>query len=245
MVQIIEQAKRLGRFLMMRAGYRILLSSYMGVDLDADLVQVCGRKARVIFDIGAGEGASALLLRKLFPKAEVYSFEPYRPAYTTAQSLLAYDKHVHLSDYALGDQEAKGTLFCNQGSLQNSLLPNSPQLTPYAPPELFRPVGTAETWIRTVEQVCQERGITSIDLLKIDTQGYELYVLRGAAGLLQRRAVTAILLELLFAPYYDGQAYFEEIYKLMLSYQYRLVGLYHMIRGDDHAILCCVGVFMR
>jgi FkbM family methyltransferase len=245
MVQIVDQAKRFGRFLMLRAGYRILLSSYMGVDLDADLVRVCGKKARVIFDIGAGEGDSALLLRKLFPKAEIYSFEPYQPAYTTAQSRLVHDTRTHLADYALGDREAAGTLFCNQGSQQNSMLPNSPHLTPYAPRELFQPIGTAETQIRTVERVCQERGITSIDLLKIDTQGYELHVLRGAASLLQRRAVTAVLLELLFAPYYDGQAYFEEIYSLMLSYQYRLVGLYHMIRGDDHAILCCVGVFMR
>jgi FkbM family methyltransferase len=60
-------------------------------------------------------------------------------------------------------------------------------------------------------------------LLKIDTQGYELEVLKGASGLLNR--IAAIQLELSLVPLYDGAPEFAEAISYVQSLGYELFGI--------------------
>lgn len=63
----------------------------------------------------------------------------------------------------------------------------------------------------TLDDFCQVHGINHIDLLKIDTEGADLLVLKGAAGLLSRGGIDVIICEILFEPIYKGQAVFEDV----------------------------------
>jgi FkbM family methyltransferase len=52
--------------------------------------------------------------------------------------------------------------------------------------------------VRTIDGYCAERGITIIDILKSDTQGFDLEVIKGAACLLEQRRIQLIYMEITF-----------------------------------------------
>ena len=47
----------------------------------------------------------------------------------------------------------------------------------------------------TIEKYVEEKNIVQIDLLKIDTEGHDLFVLKGANKLIQERKIDFILFE--------------------------------------------------
>jgi FkbM family methyltransferase len=243
-VPVAGWAKQLARSLLPFTGYRLLRTDTIGFDPLADLVRQYGDQLTMIFDVGANTGQSTVTFRKHFPAAEIHCFEPYPPAFDTARTLLGHDRRIYLHNHALGSDEATQTLFCHADSQLNSLLADAANATDYAPAEWFEPRGATTAQVRTLDWFCAERGITAVNLLKIDTQGYELQVLGGAAALLRRRAIQAIFCELLFVPYYKGQAFFEEVYSLLTGYGYRLAGLYHPTRGDTPPLYWCDGLFI-
>ena len=76
---------------------------------------------------------------------------------------------------------------------------------------------------RRLDDVAAEAGIDSLDLLKLDCQGAELRVLRGAPGLLQRTRF--VRTEVMFEPIYHGGALFHEVHALLRSHGFTLVRL--------------------
>jgi hypothetical protein len=87
-------------------------------------------------------------------------------------------------------------------------------------------LSTTTVRVLTLDRFCADHAINKIDLLKIDTQGYELKVLEGAQGLLSRSSIPLIYLEVCFVPYYQDQPLFQQVYEYMYDRHYRLVGLY-------------------
>jgi hypothetical protein len=90
--------------------------------------------------------------------------------------------------------------------------------------------------VTTIDSYLHNRRLTHIDLLKIDTQGFDLEVLRGATEMLRRRAVDTVLVEVLFAPLYKGQANFGEVERFMAEKGYGLLGFYEVARPKS-----CIG----
>jgi hypothetical protein len=81
-------------------------------------------------------------------------------------------------------------------------------------------------------------------LLKLDVQGYEAAVLRGATQTLAR--VDFLLCELSFAELYAGQPLFDEIHALLTGQGFRYAGsLDSMLSPLDGSILQADGLFLR
>jgi hypothetical protein len=74
--------------------------------------------------------------------------------------------------------------------------------------------------------------LTHIDLLKIDTQGFDLEVLRGAAEMLCRRAIDTLLVEVNFISLYKGQGSFGEVERFLAEKGYGLLTLYEVNRPN-------------
>ena len=73
-------------------------------------------------------------------------------------------------------------------------------------------VGQERIAIRRLDEVMRELGLSGRRVyLKIDTQGFEDRVLRGASGIMQD--VHAIELEASFVGLYDGQLLFDELHR--------------------------------
>jgi len=180
--------------------------------------------APVIFDVGANVGQSVERFRQLWPQSSIHAFEPGRTSFSELQRRTAGAERVHLHHAALG--AAIGSLEFgenSQGDMSSFLNP--------AKDAWGTIVNRYEVPVTTVDLYRAERSIPHIDILKIDTQGFDLQVLRGARGSLEQGEIRFVLIELIFADLYLGQARVDEVFRCLLDHHLHLVGIY-----DFHAV---------
>ena len=207
--------------------YRFLKRLPLGQDALADARTIHGEEIRRVFDVGAHIGQSAAEFLDAFPRATVHSFEPAPNSFRELRELSSRDARVTAVNAAVGDREGSATFFVNKLSVTNSLLKAAPGAGQF----LVARDGLdtrEETSVRvlTLDAYCAAQSIDRIDFLKLDTQGYELRVLEGAHGLIEREAVPLIHLEVCFVQLYDQQPLFPEVYQYLYDRDYRLVWLY-------------------
>jgi hypothetical protein len=103
------------------------------------------------------------------------------------------------------------------------------------PPDGATEERTRRVRVSRLDAVLDEEGVRSVDLVKVDTQGYDLRVLRGSAETLAR-CRPAVLVEAIFAPLYRGQASFDELLGFLTEAGYRLSGV-HAVHTDARGLL--------
>jgi hypothetical protein len=104
-------------------------------------------------------------------------------------------------------------------------------------------VATETVPVTTVKAIASEHGVDPArTLLKIDTQGFEDEVLRGAGDLVGRFA--AIQLELSFVELYEGQLLYEDLVAQMAQAGYRIQQIDPGFSNPDGRLLQVDGVFV-
>jgi hypothetical protein len=91
---------------------------------------------------------------------------------------------------------------------------------------------------------CNSSWPEHINLLKIDTQGFELQVLRGAERMLSERRICALMLEVNFSMMYQVQSPFAQILEQLDARGYYLVDFYQKAR-IKHRLSWCNALFCR
>lgn len=120
---------------------------------------------KVIFDVGARDDIDYI---ELWPDSEHHLFEPNPLFYPVLQVKTEGKKNVFVNSFGLGDrEETKGYYEPLQAFLGSGGVSES------ATPHMLLP-------IKTLGQYVTENKITSIDFLKIDTEGHDIKVLLGA-----------------------------------------------------------------
>lgn len=212
-----------------------------GLHLHLDLPTVISRPAPIIFDVGANIGQSIDLFHSVFPDAHIVAFEPSE----RCRALLTERctrRHLTLLPFALGSREEGRELMEYESSVLNSLLPLDTN-----PFNRFRDVHVVRTVpvdVRTVDSMRIELAIPHIDLLKIDTQGFDLDVLQGSNDSLAQGRVSAVLVEMNFLPMYVGQANGKEIVSFLDDHGFNLVDYYEKIR-EGTMLAWCTALFVR
>lgn len=199
---------------------------------------------QIIFDVGANRGQAATELTKNFPGATIYSIEPYGPSFNRLKETVAKYPNVHAHCIGLGTHDGKSLLFTNEATEGNSLLPVKADLPETLIGSWNRPVGTSEVEIRQLDTFCNENGIDRIDVLKLDSQGYELQILEGAAKMLAANRIGCIFTEVTFVDIYEGQTRFEDIYQLLHGHGFRLVDFYEKKRHQEGFLKWCDVLFI-
>jgi FkbM family methyltransferase len=134
-----------------------------------NFVRAIARRGRTFIDVGSHIGFYTMALAPGFRR--VIAFEPSRFQYGWLRrnaSLNAYD-HVLCEHVALGD--IAGTAILNVLSYEGGLNSLSP--------EVAHGKTILDHYVVPVE-VLDDRGLSDVDLLKIDVEGFEIPVLRGA-----------------------------------------------------------------
>ncbi|MBI3529711.1 MAG: FkbM family methyltransferase [Betaproteobacteria bacterium] len=186
------------------------LLQYAGIDL--------------IIDVGANSGQYAMALRAHGYRGRIVSFEPLAGAHAQLQKAARGDAHWQVAQrMALGDAEGEVTIRVAGNSQSSSVLDMLSEHESAAPGSRF--IGSELSPLRRVDQVAGDymQGMQSV-LLKIDTQGYEDRVLRGATGIMNR--ISAIQVELSLVPLYAGQLLFDEMRREIESLGYVLFAIF-------------------
>ncbi len=152
----------------------------------------------LVIDVGANAGQYAAGLRKDGYRGQIISFEPMQDAYTSLQRAAAGDPCWQTQQLGLAETCGRATLNVSANSYSSSLLTISSTCVDAAPDAAF--VRAEEVDVATLDSLDVPG---SPILLKIDVQGYEARVLRGARRLLSR--VALVELELSLVPLYDSQ----------------------------------------
>lgn len=210
-------------------------------------IQACLQRAevKVVFDVGANKGQTILYLHPFFRNAHFYCFEPDPKTFHSLEQTVEGFDRVTALNLALGSADERRVLYANAASEGNSLLPVSSAIPQASAPGWLQRRGEEEVAVYSLDTFCREHKIESIDLLKLDTQGYEVQILKGAAELLREKAIKLIFTEVLFSEYYEKQAYFEDVYHILKCEGYKLVDLYQKFWGSDKALTACDALFIR
>lgn len=148
-------------------------------------------KHPVVFDVGANVGNYTKALSDSFPNANIYSFEPQPLNFSKLKQLSS--KKIKIFELALGAKEGKFFLFdrkdCPDGSEHASLYREVISDIHYQAVKRY-PVK-----VTTLDNIVKKEKLNKIDFLKIDTEGNELEVLKGAKELLKSNKITCIHFE--------------------------------------------------
>ena len=149
---------------------------------------------QVVLDVGANSGDYSRFVAQVAPTARILAFEPHPRTFATLSARVPREA-VEPLNIALGDREGRLQLHdfaASDGSTQASLSLESVRL--YGEGTVSHDVTCT-----TLDAFMAERGIERIAYLKIDTEGHDLAVLRGAARALRERRLDAIQFEFISA----------------------------------------------
>ena len=177
--------------------------------------QMQAHRIDAVIDVGANDGGYGRFLRAGGFRGAILSFEPLSAAHAALTRAAATDPGWHVAPrMALGEAEGAADIHVAGNSTSSSLLPMKALHVDAAPQSRY--VGIEHVVVRPLDGVRHDAIDTASNvLLKIDTQGYEMPVLRGAAALLKR--VSGVQLELSLAPLYEGQALYREIIDVLAA----------------------------
>lgn len=174
-------------------------------------------KEGIIFDIGANVGQTAVELARSLPNAKIFSFEPFKSTFQELQRNTLHLSKVKCYPIAMGANPETMKVYPRHNSLFNSLKkdPSSPDQH-----------GDGETiTVETISRFCRDNKVDFIDLLKIDTEGFELEVLKGAAPMLEEGKVKFVYAEVCFSSLNEQNSNFFKVYDFLVK-DFRFLGLY-------------------
>lgn len=153
----------------------------------------------VIVDVGINRGQSTFLFLKWFPKARIYGFEPLPNVFNLAERKLADRAQL----YNLGVSSISGVQTFWESKLDETSTFNHPNLDSNYHKMKSKVLLTSKRKMYkalkvntvTLDDFSRNEKIIRIDLLKVDTEGHELEVLKGSADLLMGKQIGLIQIE--------------------------------------------------
>jgi FkbM family methyltransferase len=219
MADLIAPVRRLGKKLLRKAGIDIRFIPELGFDAYDDMRKLAGGERPLVFDVGANRGQTIERLRKTFARPVIHAFEPGRDTFAELSRRMAGIPDLHLNNVALGERAESRTFFDTDPPDMSSLLEQSVDAW-------GRIKGKYPVDVTTVDDYCAVHGIERIDILKSDTQGFDLDVLKGARRTIEGRAIRLIFMEITFSDMYKGSPRFDEIYAFLAERRFALVSFY-------------------
>lgn len=186
----------------------------------------------IILDIGANKGQSIDRFIKIFNNPTIHSFEPIKSEFDLMNSKFRDFDNIILNNYAMGEiqdtrefnitAKTANSSFNTHNNESDWIKIRSKQHNTSTSDYIKQKI---DVKINTVDNYVKENKISKIDLLKIDTEGYEDKVLEGSYESLKSNKIAAIATEIILDNVYDKYFNFSDIEKYLIPNNFRLVGL--------------------
>ncbi len=169
------------------------------------------RSIDTVIDVGANEGQFGESLRANGYRGRILSFEPTRSVFDVLARKAAADGNWEAHHCGLGAEHGTATLHASELSVFNSILELSDVAQLHD--SRMKVEQTEEITIYPLDHFAD--AFSEKSFLKIDTQGYETQVLKGARTTLPR--MSGVLLELPVIHTYEGEWHFHEAVEFMFQ----------------------------
>jgi len=184
-----------------------------------DMIRRIDHNRPVVFDVGANIGQSIVRFKKVFPSSQIYSFEPSARPFADLLKVAAGYSDVKTFQLALGANSGELMLYENSSSDMNSFLEMGDDGSGTI-------VGSTNVQLLTVDEFCSKHAIDCIVILKIDAQGFDFEVIKGAKQMMLSGKIKQIYFEIIFSDMYKNVPRFSEVYDFLLDHDFVLVSLY-------------------
>ena len=202
-------------------------------------------KIDLVLDVGANTGQYAKHLREFGYTGKIVSFEPLSNAHS---KLIAASKKDPLWEVAprtaIGNRDGNIKINIAKNSFSSSALPILNSHLNAAPESAY--IDSEIVDLHKLDSIAPRyiEGHAKSIYLKVDVQGFELQVLEGVAGLLQK--IKGVQLELSLVPLYEGEPLFREMLDKLGQLGY---DLYAVVPGftdmKSGRLLQLDGIFFR
>lgn len=224
--------------------FRFLVNELTGMDLvkfsgqhtlRAHLSKLIERyEISQVLDVGANEGGFGCLLRSIGYRGSIHSFEPVSAAFHTLALAAKRDPGWYVHQFALGSESGVATINVSKYSQMSSFLPASRYGSENWPN--LETESTEEVNVLTLDD-CFASGLISRGvrtMLKMDTQGFDLEVFKGASTV--RSQIACLLSELSLLPVYEGMPDFGESLATYRAAGFVASGFYPITRNRSFGL---------
>lgn len=204
--------------LLRKIGYDIITFK-TGFDPYYDISQKINKTNPLIIDVGANQGQTILKMKKLFRACTIHAFEPSPSTFKTLTKSTLGMRDVFLWNLGLGAE--CGSLLLNDNSCDDmsSFLELGDQGWGVV-------TGKTSVNVMSFDEFLIKQEIEFVDLLKIDTQGFEFEVLKGCSETLRSGKINLIYFEVNFTSIYKELPSFSELFDFCIQSGYELVAMY-------------------
>ena len=181
----------------------------------------------IIFDVGAHKGEFVKLIISNFNSKKIYSFEPsgtFNKLKENIKKMNLTENQIHLNNFALGEMDEKREFKQMKESSSSTLSDIDTSSKYFKRKNLILNFGfNTKIFDKTVVRVkdgftyLKEEKIKKVDLLKIDTEGYEYFVIKGFGKNIDKVKVV----------------FFEHHYDLMLVKNYTFSKIHDYLVAND------------
>lgn len=183
-------------------------------------LKTLGVVPNVVYDVGAAQGKWARLAASIWPQAHIIGFEPNQanaPLLERARQSLPRFEYLSC---LLG--ASRRTVQYSEKGNQTSLYDSS---------DFGSKMASAEMLV--LDELIAEHRLPPPDFIKLDVQGYELEVLRGATHALN--SCEALLLEVSFYREHPEMPTVEEVIEFLRGHEFKWFDVMGILRrpGDD------------
>lgn len=179
--------------------------------------------SQTVFDVGAFTGDWALEALRLNPNIDLHCFEPFQGAYEILEQKLSAAQNVTCNPFGLGSEDAKETLYVYDFMSEGNSLYLRRGIENIA--GRYEEIKTRTVDIRTLDGYCREMGIETIDFIKIDVEGHEFFVAKGARRLFERNRINVMQFEYGGA-YIDAKTLLRDFFEFFEKLDYTFYLLY-------------------
>jgi len=182
-----------------------------------------------VLDVGGHYGEYARLLRTIGYQGRIVSFEPIRANYDRMVTAMRFDGCWTGLPIALGDEPGELPINVTVASdLSSFLAPSAASRALGFPSRVLR---TEMVKVERLDDMLPRLGLETGRLyLKLDTQGFDGAVLRGATRALE--LVVGLQTEVAVTPLYDGMTLFPASIQPLLDLGYELSDMHAVARKD-------------
>jgi FkbM family methyltransferase len=171
----------------------------------------------IVFDVGANVGDWSLRVFSSAPEAFIYAFEPIPQAYSVLEKNLKIHPARVFNKAISNKKGEKAIAYYNRSQQWAELSSFYRRQEVEKQCDLIPVLLTVPT--SDLDSFCMEKNIDAIDFLKIDTEGSELDILKGAQRLLSNKRVAYVQFEY-GGTYIDAQTTLKEAFDILTGHGY-------------------------